>query len=45
MRKIVALVLFTLAVSAAAQDREDRLTIDSKVMSEKRTVIERVPAS
>jgi predicted alpha/beta superfamily hydrolase len=45
MRKIFALVLFTLAVSAAAQNAEDRLTIDSKIMSEKRTVVVRVPAS
>jgi predicted alpha/beta superfamily hydrolase len=45
MRKIVALVLLTLAVSVTAQDREDRLTIDSKIMGEKRTVIVRVPAT
>lgn len=42
---VTALVLFTLAVSAAAQNAEDRLTIDSKIMGEKRTVVVRVPAS
>ncbi len=34
-----------LAVSAAAQNAEDRLTLDSKIMAEKRTVVVRVPAS
>ena len=46
MRRIVtALVLFTLAVSAAAQNAEDRLAIESKIMGEARTVVVRVPAS
>jgi uncharacterized protein len=46
MRRIVtALVLFTLAVSAAAQNAEDRLSIESKIMGEARTVVVRVPAS
>jgi predicted alpha/beta superfamily hydrolase len=45
MRKLVALVLFTLAVSAAAQNAEDRLAIESKIMNEARTVVVRVPAS
>lgn len=42
---VAALVLFTLAVSAGAQNAEDRLVLDSKIMGEKRTVVVRVPAS
>jgi predicted alpha/beta superfamily hydrolase len=45
MRKFVALALLTLAVSAAAQNAEDRLNIDSKIMGETRTIIVHVPAS
>jgi predicted alpha/beta superfamily hydrolase len=46
MRRIVAaFVLFTLAVSAAAQNAEERLSIESKIMGEARTVVVRVPAS
>jgi predicted alpha/beta superfamily hydrolase len=45
MRKLVVLALLTLAVSAAAQNAEDRLNIDSKIMGEARTIIVHVPAS
>jgi predicted alpha/beta superfamily hydrolase len=48
MRKIVAgLVLFMLAVSAGAQNAEgpERLSIESKIMGEARTIVIRVPAS
>ena len=47
MRKIVALFVVMLAVSAGAQNAEgpERLSLESKIMGETRSILVRVPAS